>query len=240
MRTGTSSTPMPNPSSVACTPAILVGVEIGVRLVVARQELLQRQGARRVPGPDEDDASRAPGHEQGAPEDERAQKDLAQLRVRHDEAAHALRGDLEHAARAARARPDDGGMPGDHVDVAGKIAGAVDGDDRVPFGEDLDLALEHDHERTVQAARLEQDFAGLEVPLASERRDPLDLRRRQGRENLLRRDPRIRAFRAHVPDPAAFMSNRFTGRGPTAPGDRRGGGRAARRTCGRRRRSAGR
>ena len=78
---------------------IAVGVKIRIRLVVARQELLQCQSARRVPGSNEHDVSGASRHEQCAPEDEGPQKDLAQLRVRYDQAAHSLRGHLEDAAR---------------------------------------------------------------------------------------------------------------------------------------------
>jgi hypothetical protein len=41
-----------------------------------------------------------------------------------------------------------------------------------PIGKDFDLALEDDHEGTVRTALLEQNFAGLEQPLARERSDP--------------------------------------------------------------------
>ena len=185
---------------------IVVGVEVRVRLVVARQELLQRQGARRVPGADEHDVSCVPRHEQGAAEDERPQKDLAQLRVRLDEAADALRGHLEDAARAARSCSDDGRMAGDEVDVAGKVAGMMDRHQRIPVGKDLDLALEHDHERTVRTALFEQDFVGREPSLASERRDPFDLRRGQRREDFLLGSAGSGAFRTHVGDAISKVS----------------------------------
>src|SRR5262249_13991066 len=157
---------------------IAVGVEICVRLAVARQELLQRQGARRVPGPDENDVSRAPGHDQRAPEDERSQKNLAQLRIRLHETAYAFRWQLENAPGHARPSSRDGRAIGYEIDVAGKIASAVDGHGRIPVREDLDLALEYDEERTIPFALLPQNFAGVERSLACERGEPLDLRPR--------------------------------------------------------------
>ena len=102
------------------------------------------------------------------------------------------------ARRAAR--PNDGRMPGDQVDVAGEVAGMVDRDERVPVGEDLDLALEHDHERTVRAARFEQDLADLEPSLAPERRDPFDLRHRQRREDFVLGSAGSGTIRTHVGD----------------------------------------
>ena len=49
--------------------------------------------------------------------------------------------------------PNVGWMTSDEIDVSGKVAGVMDRHERIPVGKDLDLALEHDHERTVGTAR---------------------------------------------------------------------------------------
>src|SRR5262249_17571706 len=145
----------------------------------------------------------ASGHEQCTPEDECPQKDLAQLRVRHDQTAYLLRGHLEDTARQARSGTNDYGLARDEIDVAGKVAGTVDRHERIPVGQDLDLALEHDRERTVGTARLKEDFAGFDGSDAAKRRDSLDLRRSQHRVSVRIGRTRYPHFSTHVSDPTS-------------------------------------
>src|SRR5262245_35222827 len=137
-----------------------------------------------MPGADEDDVSRAPRHDDGAPEGERPQKDLAQLRVCLDETSHAFRGQLEDTPRLTSPSARDGRTVRYEIDVAGKVALTVDGNDGVPVGEDLDLASEYDQERTIHLALLPQNLADGKRPLPREGRDPRDLLGRQHRKDV--------------------------------------------------------
>ena len=120
-----------------------------------------------------------------------------------DQAAHSLRGHLEDAARLARSGSNDCWMTSDEIDVSGKVTGVMDRHERIPVGKDLDLALEHDHERTVGTARFKQDVAGFNRSNAAKRSDSLDLRRSQRREDVLVGRARCRDFSAHVSDPTS-------------------------------------
>src|SRR5262249_25066392 len=140
------------------------------------------------------------GHEKGAPEHESAEKDLAQLRVGHHETASPVGWDLENAARAARSGSNNRRLTGNKIDVSGKIAGSVHRDGSFGVGKDLDLPREHNHERTIGRAWLEQNLAGFEGSLAPERRDPLDLHLRQNRIDVFLGYARSGRLQTHVSD----------------------------------------
>src|SRR5262249_12263958 len=110
---------------------------------------------------------------------------------------------LEDAACQARLRSNDRRLAGNEIDVAGEVAGTMDGDERILAGKDLDLAFEHDNERTVRTALLKQDFAELQRSLWPERLHPLDLRRRQHRVHVFVGYAWGCGFRVHGSDPTS-------------------------------------
>ena len=75
-----------------------VHVDVGVRLVVAGQELLDRQRPGGVPRADQDDVPESPRHQRAAAKHERAEEDLAQLRVGLDEPPEVIRGPARERA----------------------------------------------------------------------------------------------------------------------------------------------
>src|SRR5262249_26880138 len=123
------------------------------------------------------------------------------LRIGHYQTSNPLRGHLEDAARQARSRSNDRRLAGYEIDVSREVAGTMDGDERILAGKDLDLAFEHDYERTVRTALLKQDFAELKRSLTPERRHPLDLRRRQHRVHVFVGNAWGRGLRVHGSDP---------------------------------------
>src|SRR6516225_4338427 len=80
-------------------------------------------------------------------------------------------------------------------------ARTTDRHDRIPLGQNLDFAFEDQHERAVRLALFPQDLAFAEDSFAPERRDSLDLGRRQDRKDLVLGDARRGGFGAHRSDP---------------------------------------
>ena len=78
--------------------------------------------------------------------------------------------------------------PRDHVDLAGELTRPVDGDQRFAGAgqpDDLDLAGGHDEERHDVIAGLDEHLALMNRARMSVRGDPLDLRRRQDRKQMV-------------------------------------------------------
>ena len=176
-----------DPESVQRRLDVIVAVEIdvGVRLIVARQELAQPERRRAVLRAEEHDAPLALGHQGRSSQNERAQEDLAQLDVRLDQRADLLRGQLEHARRAARPCAHDDRASRQQIDVPREAARIVDGDHVVLPRQDLDPAFDDDVQRTVAVALNPEALAVGEASLQRERLDPRDLRCRERRKHVL-------------------------------------------------------
>ena len=144
-----------------------IGVDVRVRMAIAREELLHAQRAGGVLRADQHDVARVRRQQAHAAQDERAQHDLGQLGVGLHQRAQARPLDHDHARRAACAAADERTPARDHVDLAGERARRVHGD-RMLGGRkradarrmrDDDLAGEDDHHRAVGLALIVDDLA---------------------------------------------------------------------------------
>ncbi len=169
-------------------PLVVVEIDVRVGMAVAGEELPrpQRRGAEvrsqehHVADPVRDQLQPA--------EDERPHEDVAELGVGLHEREQALAVELDHLARLGRARPHERAAAGEHVDLAGELAGLMGGDERLGAAgraDDLEPSLDDHEERHVVVPDLHEQLALLDLAHGPMRRDPRDLRRRQDGEHLL-------------------------------------------------------
>ena len=139
---------------------IFVHVQILVGVIVANHEFAQFQSPRRVSGTTSAALSQ-PTHHRRAPEDEGAQDDLAQLRVRLQHRAELVVGDLQHARRPTGATGDDAAPGGELAHITGEPSGRIGGND-VQHGmvKHLDGTFEHHEEGDGLVAHLEELAVG--------------------------------------------------------------------------------
>src|SRR6202040_262151 len=97
---------------------IALEIDVRVRMPVAREELLDTEGARGMSGADEDDVTDSARDDLHAPQDERPHQDLAQLAVGLHERQQLLATHLDHRARLAHADADEPAAARQHVDLA--------------------------------------------------------------------------------------------------------------------------
>ena len=145
-------------SSRSCDVGVAIEIDVGERVAVAREELLDAQRARGVRRADQHDVADAVRDQLDAAEDERAHQDLAQLGVGLHQASSCSRVELDRPRPARwRARaPASGGR--DHVRLAGELARPVHGHQRVAQAgrpDDLDLSGSDDEERDGWVAGLD-------------------------------------------------------------------------------------
>ena len=163
-------------------------IEVGVRMGVAVQELPDAQRARAMAGTDDDDVAEIVRDQLHPAQDEGAHQDLADLGIGLHQRQHAFAAELDDLPGLADAGAHEGGARGDHVDLAGEIARAVQGDELLGAGEglgDLDLARGDDKERHVLLAGFDQHLAALRRPPLAVGSHPRDLRRRELGEHAL-------------------------------------------------------
>ena len=95
---------------------------------------------------------------------------------------------LDHFARLAGARSDEGGAAGKHVDLAGELTGSMDSDERLAgagWPDNLDPTRRDDKERHDPRSRLDEHLSRPDRTQLSMRGDPFDLSRRQDRKHAL-------------------------------------------------------
>ncbi len=165
----------------------LVGldVEVRVRTAVAREELANPQRVPRVARAHQDRVALPVRDEEGAPLQERAQEEIAQLGVRLHHREQRLPPQREHLAILSGARLHHRGVAEDQVHVAGELAGTLDGDRFLAPGQrlhDLDASREDHVEVDPGRADLPEHLVPPDGPALSALRDARDLRVVQLRE----------------------------------------------------------
>lgn len=141
-----------------------------------------------MPGADEDQTAVAVGDERHPPQDEGAHEDLAELEVPLHERAQMLTVDDDDRPIAERPAADDGAACGQHVDLAGELAGTVHRDPllaAVDRAHDLDGAVDHHEEASILFPQLEQHLARANAASLADIGDPADLSRGQAGEHLV-------------------------------------------------------
>ena len=187
--TGTSDVEIRNRSSSSCTSASRSRSRYQVRVPVAREELLDPQRPGRVVRADQDHVAQASCDQLHAAQDEGAHQDLAQLGVALDETRQSIARQLDQLAAFPHPRLDQGPAARDHVHLAGELARAVDGDQRLAAHggpDDLDAAADHDEEGHRFVPGVDQHLARLRHPAAAVGGNPRDLRGRQRGEDPVR------------------------------------------------------
>ncbi len=167
---------------------VAVEVDVGVRVAVAREELLDAQRVGRVHRSDEHDIADPARDELHSPQDEGPHQDLTELRVGLHQRHQLFAMQLDHRARLAHTDPEERAPARDHVDLAGELTGPVDDDgglSRAGPPDNLDLTRRHDEERHGLVARLDEHLAGTGRALAPVRCDARDLFRRQRRKDVV-------------------------------------------------------
>ena len=156
-------------------------------MAVASEKFAQAEGLRGVAGAEKDQAPVAAADEFEAAEDESAHENFAELGVFGDERAEGVAGEFDEIAGLDDASANEDAAPGNHGDFAGEAAGTVDGDRAFAVEARLHnfhAAGKDDEERGVGVADIEKNFAAADVPDAALKANPIDLRWREGRENL--------------------------------------------------------
>jgi hypothetical protein len=96
--------------------------------------------------------------------------------------------ELDDLARLGHPRAEQRAAARDHVGLAREIARAVDDDrglGRAGRPDDLDAAADDHEEGHNRFAFLDENLSGLDLPHLAVRPDPLDLRRRQLRKDMV-------------------------------------------------------
>ena len=171
---------------------IAIEIDVGVRVAVARQELLDAQRARRVRRSDEHDVAEAARDQLHPAQDEGAHQDLAELGVGLHERQQLVAIQLDHLARFAHAARKSAGRP--EIMLASPVnwPGSWTTIDRFAGArrtDDLDLPGRHDEERHDLVARVHEHFARADLAYTTVRRNARDLLGRQGRGRRARRAP---------------------------------------------------
>jgi hypothetical protein len=163
----------------ALNPFVAIEVDVPVGIAVTREELPDAKRAGRVIGSDEHDIAEFVRDQRQAAKDERAHEDLAQLGVRLHEQEQLIAHQVEHLAVLGHTNADEARPPGEHVRLAGELAGCVDRDDRLDLvggPDDLDAAGDDHEEVDVRHAGFHQHLAARDRPAPAMRGDPGDLR----------------------------------------------------------------
>ena len=134
MTTGTSPTATWKRSNIACTVSSLSTSRYANGCPLRAKNSFEPQRPRRVHGSDEDRVAQPGRHEPHAPQDERAHEELAQLRVRLDDAPEGVRIEVERLAILADAAADQAPSPREDARLARELARVVH-DDGVLAGE---------------------------------------------------------------------------------------------------------
>ena len=164
---------------------IVLQIDPGERHPVARQKFADTMRVFRKPRTDHPRSDEAGLFEHLAAHQESAQQDIAQLRHVTQDAAQIGGRDLVNLAVAVGDAADDRRAAGEHVDVAGELAGSVRDNELVGAGGafiDADLAALDDEELEVALAEGEQRLARLERVERRELVDRRDLRLGQNGE----------------------------------------------------------
>ncbi len=148
---------------------VAIQVEVGIGMDVARQEFLHAQRAGAVYRADHDHVAEPVRHQLDATQDERADQDLADLRIGLHDREQVVAVDLDDLAGLGDQRANERAASGEQVHFARELPGPVARDEvlagrRRPIH--VDAPREHDEERRVRVARVEQHFALRRVPAA--------------------------------------------------------------------------
>ena len=121
MSTGTSSCAHVKPVEQLLHVASLIEVDERIRMAVATEELPHPQRARAVIRAEQHDVAEAAGNEPDTPQNERAQQDLADLRVALNELEQARAIELDDLAAFAHARLRERASPAEQVHFTGEL-----------------------------------------------------------------------------------------------------------------------
>src|SRR5262249_45927508 len=161
--------------------------EVGIRMPVAHQELLDAQGPGGIPGPDQHGIAEAMLDERQAAEQEGAHEDLAELAVDLHERPEALAIELDHLSGFGRADVAERGATREHGDLAGELARGKNRDEFLSLAartDELEATGGDDEEAFGLSPGFLEHFTLLNRANAAVRRDARDLLRRQCREGV--------------------------------------------------------
>lgn len=148
-------------------------------MAVASEKFAQAERLRGVAGAEKDEAPVAAADEFEAAEDESAHENFAELGVFGDERAEGVTGEFDEIARFNDASANKDAAAGNHGEFAGETAGMMDGDGAFAVEarlHNLHAPGKNDKEGYVGVAEIEKNFAAVDVPDASLKANPIDLR----------------------------------------------------------------
>ena len=190
--------------------AVMIEIDVGVRMPVARQELFHPQCGRAVHGSEEHGVAKSTRDQLDAPEDERSHEDLAQFGVGLHEGKEPCVVELDDFPRFDDTGPRQGAAACDHGRFAQELRRAVGDDDGVgtsggaPY---LNLPRHDNEEGEVLVTQFDQHFSLRDRAAAPVRVDPRHLRSREFGEQPFGRRGRVLERRYRGVGHQGFQSN---------------------------------